>query len=151
MALQEPVRSTLFNQFESLLGTEGAVALMAQFPTYEISEVVTVEQLDHRLVVTEQRLRAEVDERLAAQDARLDRRFDKIDERFAKIDERFSRIDERFADNAVEHAKLFARLDSIDEKMARLPSEMARILVVWGAPIVLTIIGVVFAGVAMLK
>jgi len=62
MALHEPIRSSIFLRFEELLGTEEAAAVMGQFPTYDLADVVTAEMLDLRLRETEQRVRTEIAE-----------------------------------------------------------------------------------------
>ena len=117
MALHEPVRSSIFRQFEELLGTEEAAALMAQFPDYDLAEVVTSEKLDLRLQETEQRIHAEMAEMKADLHHELHSELSPINQRLCVVETK------------------------IDVLAATLPDVVIKQLLFWLVPVILTAIG----------
>ncbi|MBI2705079.1 MAG: hypothetical protein HYX32_07290 [Actinobacteria bacterium] len=127
MALHEPIRSSIYLKFEELLGTDEAAALMQQFPTYDVSDVVTSEVLDVRLRETEHKSRADI----------------------AEVRSEIADVRAEIADVRTEIATLEGRLDArmaaFETKLADLPDIITRQLLFWIFPLFLTSIGLALA------
>ena len=65
-ALVEKDRNRIYTEFRKTLGEEATQALLSQFPTHDVDELVTREHLDRRLAETRSGLLDEMTKRMVA-------------------------------------------------------------------------------------